>query len=349
MEALAARGWLRYRSNMRRFSLVLAFVVVGCGGEQEATTGSGGASAAATTGGSGGAGGGAGGAGGGSAATIPFACPGGAVVAGENKLTVGGTERTFYVDLPTDTAVPAGVVLSFHGYGDSATNFRAALSLDPDAAAGTPFIVVTPEDSGLFPPSGLDWGIFVGSVGQPNADLDFVEAMLGCVAQSFSVDARHVHAIGFSAGAIMTNLVHSRYPTLVGSTLAYSGAWFNDSVESEGVNTAGFNVVFDWPALVPADGGTVILTHGGTDDWFGFGATKVLDFEESAQAAFPFLTGNGRTVIECAHDNGHQPHPEVTPDLALTFFAAHPLGVTSPYLSGGLTGFPSSCTLVPPG
>jgi predicted esterase len=331
---------------MRRIPFVLAVALLGCGGGESSPAGSGGAGASsASTAGSGGGGGGGGG--GGAAASIPFACPGATLVSGENKLTIGGKERTFYVDLPADTTTPAGIVLSFHGYGDTAANFRAALGVDPDAVPGTPFIIVTPEDTGLFPPKGLDWGIFVGALDQPNDDAALVEAILGCAATSFSVNAHHVHALGFSAGAIMANLMHTRYPTLVGSSLAYSGAWFNDAVEVAGVNTAGFDVEFNWPALDPADGGTVVLTHGGSDDWFGFGATKVLDFEASAQAAFPFLTAAGRTVIECSHDNGHQPHPQVTTDLALSFFAAHPLGAPSPYLAGGLTGFPASCTLLP--
>ncbi|MCC6213228.1 MAG: hypothetical protein IT376_00020 [Polyangiaceae bacterium] len=338
-------------SIVRGAALVAGLLVFGCGGD-DAASGGGGASGGGTGGGSGGASGaagaGTGGAGGADAGTggagpvIPFACPGGAITEGLNSGFLGS--RSFEVSFPADRSKPLAVVFSWHGYGDSAANFHTALGLDPDADPSFPFVLVTPEDTGLFPPAGLDWDMF-DATRADNADALLFEGILGCLAAQEDVDASRIYSIGFSAGAIMTNLLHARYPDLLAATLAYSGAWFADPTESSSVNTLGMAVNFAWPQLEAGHGGAVALTHGGVNDSFGMGTIKVIDFEVAAQAAVPFLTAAGRTVVECAHANGHQPHPEVGPGVAISFFRDHRAGEPSPYASGGLTGWPGSCTL----
>ena len=271
---------------------------------------------------------------------ITFTCPGGTpIMAGANQIEVGGRNRTFYVDLPEDTSGPVGLVFSWHGYGDTAPNFRTALALDPDAVPGRPMVIVTPEDSGMNPPSGLDWDIAKGTVDHPNRDLAFFEAMVGCFNDQFTLDTTGIYSVGFSAGSVMTNLIHSRYPELVSTIISISGAWFNDQAQIDLVNL--FNIDWTWPQLDPADGGTVLLTHGGPSD---VTVLNILDLEASAQAALPFLAAANRLVVDCAHTAGHRLHPEVTPALMMSFLAAHRTGAPSPYETS-FDGFPTSCTL----
>ncbi len=327
--------------------LVIVGLVVGCGSSDAGTTGSGGTGGAAGAAGAAGASGGGGAAGSGPAPTIPFTCPGGSVAAGSNTLTVGGTPRTFFADFPKDTSQPIAVVFSWHGYGDTADNFRN-LGLGPDADPSFPFVVITPEDTNLFPPAGLDWAIFQGADGDANVDADLFESVLGCLNDQYSIDASRIYSVGFSAGAIMTNLLHSRYPKLLAATLAYSGAWFDDSAEAQNVNTLGINVSFSWNPLVSADGGAVLITHGGANDQFGIAGNTVIDFEQEAGLAVPYLTGGGRVVVECAHQSGHTPDPEVTTAVVRQFLSAHQLGHASPYLAGGFAGYPPGCSLHTP-
>jgi poly(3-hydroxybutyrate) depolymerase len=257
-----------------------------------------------------------------------------------NSIAVGDATRTFLVDLPAGLDQPMGVLFSWHGYGDSADNFRAVLGFDPDADPALPLVIVTPEDSGLPPPMGLDWDLARGTEADDNVDLDMFEAVLGCLHAQYAIDPARIYSFGFSAGGVMTNLLHSRYPELVATIITASGAWFNDEAQADLVNI--FMIDWNWPPLDPGDGGTVLMTHGGPTD---VTVLNILDLEASAQAALPFLAAGGRLVVDCAHMEGHTLHPEVPPELMSVFLSAHRAGQASPYRNDGLDGFPASCEL----
>lgn len=291
-------------------------------------------------GGAGGAGGDGGSGGSSAVPTITFACPGGTIVDGENELEVGDRTRMLLADFPADTSRPMGVVFSWHGFGDSAPNFRAASALDPDADPALPVVVITPEDSGMFPPAGLDWDIARGTEDDDNRDLAFFEAMLGCLDEQYEIDPARIYTHGFSAGSVMSSLLHSRYPGLLGAIVNVSGVWFNDPAQQELVNL--ISIDWNWPALDPADGGAVLLTHGGPND---VTVGNLMNLEDAAQAAFPFLAAANRVVVDCAHEQGHTPHPEVTPQIISRFLSMHRAGEASPLLTEELDGWPGSCQL----
>lgn len=337
----------------------LALGVAACGGSVDEADPSGGGAGTDDTG-SAGAGGsdddaadgggdsdGSGGAGdvdsGGSAPEIPFACPGGTIADGSNTITIGGKNRTFFADFPSDTSGPIGVVFAWHGFGDTATNFKAAAHLDPNADPAHPVVILTPEDTKMNPPQGLGWDIRAGKPGDSNVDLAFFEAMLGCLNEQQSIDASRIYSVGFSAGSVFTALLHSRYPELFAATVHQSGAWMNDPEETKLVQL--LKVDWSWPDLDPADRGNVLLTHGGPTDQVGAMGFTVFNLEDSAQAALPFLEAANRTVIDCAHDKGHTLHPEVTPTMVVKYLTAHRAGAASPFAGGTLEGFPGSCTL----
>lgn len=281
--------------------------------------------------------------------TIEFACPGGTIAAGSNKITVGSRDRTFLVDLPSDTSKPLGVVFAWHGYGDNANNFRSALGLDPNADSAHPLIVVTPEDAGLQPfqtPRGLDWDILAGKPGDDNIDIAFFEAMLGCLNEQYTLDTARIYSVGFSAGSVFTALLHSRYPHLFAATVHFSGAWMNDSEETKLVPNF-VPLTWSWPELDAADGGHVLLTHGGSSDAVGAMGFTLINLEDAAKAALPFLKAAGRTVVDCAHDEGHTLHPELSPAMVVKYLTAHRAGAASPF-TNGLEGLPASCTLHEP-
>lgn len=271
---------------------------------------------------------------------ITFVCPGGdTIVDGRNELMVGDVTRAFYADFPNDTSKPLGVVFSWHGFTDTPENHRSIAGLDPNASPSVPMIVITPDDTGIQPPLGLDWDI---GKDEDNVDAQFFEAILGCLNEQQDIDSSHIHSYGFSAGSVMTALLHSMYPELLSAVVCQSGAWFNDEAEAAMVNV--FDVAWSWPELDPEDGGAVLLTHGGPTD---VTVLNVLDLEGSAQAAFPFLAEHSRVVVDCAHDDGHVLHPDVSADVVATFLSAHAAGTPSPYLTDTTldAAFPASCTL----
>jgi predicted esterase len=249
--------------------------------------------------------------------------------------TNNGSPRQFYVDVPTDTSQPMALMFSWHGYNQLPTDFRKQLGFDPNGAS-MPIVVVTPTDTGIFLPEGLDWDILKSS---GNVDFPYFEGMLQCLESQFNIDKTRVYSFGFSAGAVFTNLLDSQYPQLFAAIVTESGAWFSDPAEAA---TVLVNVEpWAWPPLNPADRGNVLMTHGGPNDF-----ATILSLEAAAQAALPFLLKNQRTVIDCAHTLGHAIDPDVTNPLIYEYFLAHRLGQPSPFQDGKMPAdFPSTCAL----
>ncbi len=276
-----------------------------------------------------------------------FACPGGSIVEGMNTVVVGGTARSFHVQLPRDRSRPLPVVFSWHGYNDpgsdgDAAGWRAADQLDADADPSFPLIVVTPIDADVDIPAGLDWQLDRGSA-RDNQDLAFFEAMLGCLNEAYELDPLRVYSYGFSAGSVMTSLLHSAYPGLFSAVVCASGMWFNDPAQVAKIKL--ITVDPSWPPLQAADGGAVLVTHGGPKD---VTVLNVANLEDMAQAAFPFLAAARRVVVDCPHTQAHALHPELTAAHLLRFFAAHRAGEPSPYATSALDGFPPGCSVRAP-
>ncbi|RYE92553.1 MAG: hypothetical protein EOO75_06420, partial [Myxococcales bacterium] len=247
--------------------------------------------------------------------------------------------------LPKDQTKPMAVVFWYHGYGGKAVEWKD-VAPSPDLDPDFPAIVITPEDTDLFPPDGLDWTIFEAKSSEANADASMFEAINGCLAEGYTIDEKRLYVAGFSAGAIMTNMLASRYQGRIAASLAFSGAWFNDPEETKTINTIGIAVNYSWEPLVAPFTGMALITHGGPTDTFSFSGQKIIDFEVCAEKAEPFLAAAKRSYIDCAHDQGHTPHPGITPAIAIQYFKDHRAGEASPYLGGKLpAAFPASCTL----
>ena len=272
---------------------------------------------------------------------IPYTCPRGQSDRWLERY--GGrrrrSARAFYADFSgrSSSTESMGVLFSWHGYTDTAEKFRQEASLDPNGNPALPVVVITPDDIGITLPVGLDWNI---TTTDGNPDIAFFENILGCLNAQYTIDPARIYSFGFSAGAVLTNLLHSTHPKLLSAVVAVSGGWFNDPNEQKLVN--GLTIDWQWPALDPADGGAVLLTHGGPNDVTVLG---VFDLEKAAQAAFPFLKMENRVVIDCPHNLGHALDPDVTPAVVNRFISAHRAGVPSPYRTGGFSGFPSACAL----
>jgi hypothetical protein len=255
----------------------------------------------------------------------------------------GATARPYYVDLPTDTSRPMALMFSWHGFNQQPLDFRNQLAFDPNGAS-MPVVIVTPSDTGLFLPDGLDW-FLLGTSG--NIDFPYFEGMLSCLESQFNIDTTRVYSFGFSAGAVFTNLLADQWPHLFAATVSESGCWFSDPNEVAAIVAGlGSSLTWDWPSLNPADRGNVLMTHGGSTDF-----ATIISIEDADQAALPYLLKNDRTVVDCAHTTGHAIDPDVSNAMIYEYLLAHQLGKPSPF-AGGMPlfpDFPSSCTRnVPP-
>ncbi len=257
---------------------------------------------------------------------------------GTTTLMVNGVTRTYSVVLPNDTSHMA-LLFQFHGWNQVPATFANEIvydvprgqwiAFDPNAFP-MPLMIVTPTSTKLLPigaNAGLDWDISSGE-----KDFPFFEAMLQCIQSQYSIETKRIYSFGFSAGAVFTNLLTAKYPHLFAATIAESGAWFNDMNQWSDISIP--IVQWRWPAFDPADGGNVLLTHGGPNDY-----ATVISLESTNQKALPFLRNNGRTVVECSHDFGHTLDPDLTQTMYYQYMWAHELG--GPPLTGLVPGFPT--------
>lgn len=265
-----------------------------------------------------------------------------------------GMTRSFFVDFPSNASIPPALVFSFHGFGDNPAHWRQALALDPDTDPDFPMIIVTPESTHLQPvnlgnaPQGLDWDLANGGHDHENRDVVLVQSILGCLKQQNSVNVDRVYSIGFSAGSVFSALLHSRFQYDFAAIVAMSGMWFNDPAQRNLINPL-VPMNFAWDDLDPQFGGNVLLSHGGPSDAIVIFGVPIVSIEDSANAAFPFLSSASRVVVDCPHTSGHTLPPTLSRQQMVSFLKAHERGQPSPYLAGGLdSSLGSVCSLREP-
>jgi poly(3-hydroxybutyrate) depolymerase len=277
------------------------------------------------------------------------------IVAGLNEdWEAYGMKRSFFVDFPSNTSVPPALVFSFHGFGDNPSHWRQGLGLDPDTDPSFPMIIVTPESTHLQPvnlgnaPQGLDWDLANGGHEYENRDVVLVQSILGCLKKQNGVDVDRIYSVGFSAGSVFSALLHSRFQHDFAAIVAMSGMWFNDTAQRKLINPL-VPMNFSWDDLDPQFGGNVLLSHGGPSDAIVILGVPIVSIEESANAAFPFLSAAGRTVVDCPHSGGHTIPQTFSRQQMVSFLKAHRRGQPSPYLAGGLdSSLDSACSLREP-
>jgi polyhydroxybutyrate depolymerase len=152
---------------------------------------------------------------GGAVAATPAPSPGchagetAAVVAAPGELRVGDERRTWILDVPagpTDRALP--VVFAFHGFGDSAANFRRWNGL-ADLGRRAGFVVVTPDGhEGVRLLGRIDRGW--DRTPSDEHDLAFVRVLLDTIGRDHCLDGRRVYATGFSNGGFFASLLGCR-------------------------------------------------------------------------------------------------------------------------------------------
>ena len=250
-----------------------------------------------------------------------------------------GQTRRFHALIPNvDRDVEVGVVFSWHGIGQDLESWVQATRVD-NAQPDFPFIVISPHDSGMQPqedPAGLYWDMLYSSPGDDNREAMLFESVMGCLMLDYRINKTRLYSVGFSGGAVTTNMLQVRYPDVFAATAPMSGAWFSDPAQVDMVDPSGRGQQFlpglgvDWNDMEPGQE-TILITHGGPQDDYGMLGIEVINFDNANRAAIDYLTDNGRNVIDCPHTQGHRQHPNFwIPDL-VDFMKAHPWHEPSPY------------------
>jgi predicted esterase len=198
------------------------------------------------------------------------------------------------------------------GFGD--TNIQAVTSAGGVVAAYT-----TTACAGCTTTDDLVWFV---------EDNDVQDTIVACAIQQAKIDTTHIHALGWSAGALHSCNVALARSNYMASIISYSGGYP------------------PWPgtqtAQDPANHVSAILTYGdqGSD-------VVVIDFNVESHTWFTTLQPKGYYTMMCHHPGGHEIDPQVAP-LSLRFFTDHPYKVSpEPYAGGVPSGYPSYCSNQP--
>ena len=268
-----------------------------------------------------------------------------ALVEGNNvAFMVDGVERSFMLGLPerSTLAGPWPVVFNWHGFGDSAANMHGFLKWNVNDET-YPFILVTPEDTGLMPPAGMDWNILKVTDGPGTKEARLFDEVLTCIDQVYGVDWDRVHVVGFSAGSIMADLLGVVRGDVIASLATFSGVYFSNTPNKDALGAIGGLIT--WPEMTTENTYSQLLIHGGPTDNYNLSITT-LQFNESGERDVEYLRGRGHDIIHCNHGGGHTIPNTMGPWNAVRFLEAHPKGgkLTWTSLDGD---WPEYCSLKP--
>ncbi len=265
--------------------------------------GTGGTGGTGATGGTGGAGG-SGGAGAGGSLGAPgepalptptSPCPD--FREGTVAFNAAGVNRSalVHMDAAAAASLDGPVVFYWYGTGGQPTQAVSGLGqagIDRIKAAGG--IVVAP--------SHVNGGTFPWLQGQEQT-YALVDEVIACADEKLGIDARRIHSLGFSAGALFTTQLGYARSSYLASVATYSGG--------------GAGTFAD-----PSNKFAAMIFHGGPGDMV------VINFQNTSQDYYGTLTSNGHFALICNHGGGHVIPTAARPGV-IDFFFEHPFG-TSP-------------------
>jgi predicted esterase len=257
---------------------------------------------------------------------------------------VDALQRSFLLALPPGATAPGGhwpVVFNWHGLGDSAPNMHPLFSGEVGNAA-MPFILVTPVSTMLGPttsPLGLEWENLRAMT--PNREARLFDAVLHCIDQRWGVDRDRVYTAGFSAGAIMSDLLGVLRGSQLAAIASYSGGYFSN--EANPATLGPLRTYPSWPALPSSARYAQLLMYGGERDSFNL-FVAMAHFDVFAANDVGYLNARRHDVLYCNHNGGHTVPRTLLGRQVVQFFAAHPRGVgPSPWATERPAGWPSYC------
>lgn len=334
MTAAQARVYPRpVRSKLPLFAVTLPLLLCGLAacGSSSATTGTSsltsGSGAGGSTGTTTGTESGDTGSGGSPGPTTPDAAflpkPSGAcpdLAPGTISVAPDGNPRDVVIWIGDEAKTLDGPVVFFwHGTGGSPD--EASYALSPEVIAEITAqggIVAAPvHDPGA---GQLPWYLSIG--GTNEADLRVMDEVLACAIEKVGVDVRHIHSVGFSAGAMNTAQIGWRRSGYIASVVTFSGAQIGSPPDQDPKNL--------FPAMV---------LHGGMND------EVIINFEQNSKAYAQGLIDAGHFAFLCDHGKGHSV-PADSRAPAWQFLKDHPFGVRpEPYEKALPATFPAYCSL----
>jgi predicted esterase len=231
-------------------------------------------------------------------------------------------DATIWVSDAADT-LDGPVVFFWHGAGGSPSEAPYVLGPEAmDAILALGGVVIAPRSD---PAAGtFSWYLTTGSA---ETDLVVADELVACAQESVGIDARHVHSIGFSAGALHTAQMSYRRASYVASVVTYSGGLIARTAPATDAADARF---------------AAMVLFGGPEDMV------VINFSTASHNYTNAMAASGYFGFLCDHGMGHT-GPTSARASAWRFLEDHPYGAhPDPYAGGLPDGFYAPCSLTAP-
>jgi len=153
-------------------------------------------------------------------------------------------------------------------------------------------------------------------------DLEITDEIVACAVSQQHIDTRRIHALGFSAGGLMSGYMAYARSNYMASVATYSGGSFTTTLQD------------------PSNAPSAMCIHGamGSD-------VVVIDFATASANMEADLKRKGGFAMDCNHGGGHTIPTAIVPSV-WRFLKDHPYKVTpKPYAGGIPSGFPTYCTI----
>jgi len=245
---------------------------------------------------------------------------------GSNVLTYAGHSITVWAGAAPTT--PGPLVIYWYATGGSPAQAVQALGGQAgiDKITGLGGIVVAPNTSTQTGNNTGDDVWYTGDVAQ-------VDEVVACAVQQKRVDPRHIHVLGYSAGALQTVYMWFARSGYVASVLSYSGG--DDTIDKTSLQD---------PSNVPP----AVVAHGAMGkDTFGTGAVSI-DFYTASHTWESDIQKVNGFDIDCNDGSTHVDETtrfKIAPE-GIQFFLDHPFKGSPDAYAGGLpAAWPSYCTI----
>jgi poly(3-hydroxybutyrate) depolymerase len=220
------------------------------------------------------------------------------------------------------------IVIYWHATGTNSSEAQTALGGGISTITGLGGIVASADSTTS---TGTNTGDGVWYTG----DINWADFIIACAIKQLNIDTTHIHAAGYSAGALQTGYMWYARSGYLASVIVYSGG-------------VGFPPAMQDPSNAPSligahgafgDGGCTSIVATNCDAL----ASSTTAFESAAESA------GAPMVIDCNDEQDHVYYQRLTnlAPVAWQFFKDHPFGQgkPDPYAGGLPSGFPSYCVI----
>ena len=209
-----------------------------------------------------------------------------------------GIDREYIIYVPNSyngtSAVP--LLLNFHGFGGSASQFMQEADMRSLAEADT-FILVYPQGSCLDGSSHWNPCPTGGDNKSTADDVGFVEAMISEISSQYNLDMERIYAAGYSNGGMMAYGLANYKSDLIAAVASVSGTMLNCTGPTS----------HPMPVIHLHGTSDGVVSYNGSNDWNSVQSTLDYWINFNNTVSTPIVnidTTGGMTIEHYVYDQG---------------------------------------------